>query len=75
MKAYWDRMNALLPLLEKGGHIRITSSGREYVSVPWEHGVMFVCTRPYHVIQHFSVLDDPDAVATYIDDEEAGDTA
>lgn len=67
VRDYWDKVNALLRLLENGGHITIKTRGREYVSVPWEHGVMFVCAKPYHLIRHFSELRDPRADVSYSD--------
>jgi len=69
-RKFWDKVNGLLCLLDDGGHITIIAHGREYVSVPWEHGVMFVCAKPYHRVHHFSELDDPNADVMYWAPEE-----
>lgn len=77
-RKYWDKVSMFLPLLDDGGYISIVTTSREhgkrkYVSVPWEHGVMFVCAEPYHLVQHFSELDDPNADVMYWAPEEESD--
>jgi hemerythrin len=48
------------------GYIEISAHNRIYRSIPKEHGMSWVCWEPYHILEHFSEIDDPKATAKYV---------
>jgi len=76
MHKFWDEVAVLKEdrvndILMGRGYIEIVAHGVTYRSVvePMHELVTWICWEPFHVIDHFSYLEDPDATIEWKETE------